>query len=259
LFGSGQPIECRTSPGWNLYTVFGEGARGSLTKKLIDRYRLNQHSDHQKYGLDLPQLLHAEPVFLVVGMLVEAVAVDQLLGQRAAGWPLPNKAGGGSWLYHFDDHLVSVGFVTHLNYENPTLGLDLPQLLHAEPVFLVVGMLVEAVAVDQLLGQRAYGLGVKELWQVKPEKFQPGLVRHSMGWPLPNKAAGLVRQRPAHRVPHQPRLEFLGLDLPQLLHAEVFGEGARGSLTKKLIDRYRLNQHSDHQKYGLGVNRSSGA
>jgi flavin-dependent dehydrogenase len=35
-------------------------------------------------------------------------------------------------------------------------------------------------------GDQKYGLGVKELWQVKPEKFQPGLVRHSMGWPLPN-------------------------------------------------------------------------
>ena len=38
------------------------------------------------------------------------------------GWPLPNHAGGGSWLYHFDDNLVSVGFVVHLNYENPTLS-----------------------------------------------------------------------------------------------------------------------------------------
>ena len=38
------------------------------------------------------------------------------------GWPLPNRAGGGSWLYHFEDNLVSVGFVVHLNYENPTLS-----------------------------------------------------------------------------------------------------------------------------------------
>ena len=44
------------------------------------------------------------------------------LVQHTLGWPLSNKAGGGSWLYHFDDHLVSVGFVTHLNYENPTLS-----------------------------------------------------------------------------------------------------------------------------------------
>src|SRR3712207_3851828 len=38
------------------------------------------------------------------------------------GWPLPNHAGGGSWLYHFDENLVSVGFVVHLNYSNPFLS-----------------------------------------------------------------------------------------------------------------------------------------
>ena len=44
------------------------------------------------------------------------------LVQHSMGWPLPNRAGGGSWLYHFEDNLVSVGFVVHLNYENPTLS-----------------------------------------------------------------------------------------------------------------------------------------
>ena len=93
------------------YTVFGEGARGSLTKTLINRFKLNAHSDHQKYGLGVKELWQLAPDRFQAGLV-----------QHTMGWPLPNKAGGGSWLYHFDDGLLSVGFVTHLNYENPTLS-----------------------------------------------------------------------------------------------------------------------------------------
>jgi electron-transferring-flavoprotein dehydrogenase len=42
--------------------------------------------------------------------------------QHSFGWPLDNSTGGGSFLYHFDDNLVAVGFVVHLNYQNPTLS-----------------------------------------------------------------------------------------------------------------------------------------
>ena len=93
------------------YTVFGEGARGSLTKTLIDKFQLNRNSDHQKYGLGVKELWQLAPNKFQPGLV-----------QHTMGWPLPNKAGGGSWLYHFDDGLLSVGFVTHLNYENPTLS-----------------------------------------------------------------------------------------------------------------------------------------
>jgi electron-transferring-flavoprotein dehydrogenase len=42
--------------------------------------------------------------------------------QHTFGWPLDNSTGGGSFLYHFDDRLVAVGFVLHLNYRNPYLA-----------------------------------------------------------------------------------------------------------------------------------------
>jgi electron-transferring-flavoprotein dehydrogenase len=42
--------------------------------------------------------------------------------QHSFGWPLDGSTGGGSFLYHFDDNLVSVGFVVHLNYANPYLS-----------------------------------------------------------------------------------------------------------------------------------------
>ena len=93
------------------YTIFGEGARGNLAKQLIHRFGLNQGRDHQKYGIGIKELWQVAPEKHRPGLV-----------QHSMGWPLPNRAGGGSWLYHFDDNLVSVGFVVHLNYENPTLS-----------------------------------------------------------------------------------------------------------------------------------------
>ena len=42
--------------------------------------------------------------------------------QHTLGWPLDNRTGGGSFLYHYGANLVSVGFVVHLNYANPYLS-----------------------------------------------------------------------------------------------------------------------------------------
>ncbi len=44
------------------------------------------------------------------------------LVQHTFGWPLDNRTGGGSFLYHYGDNLVAVGFVLHLNYDNPYLS-----------------------------------------------------------------------------------------------------------------------------------------
>ena len=44
------------------------------------------------------------------------------LVQHTFGWPLDNSTGGGSFLYHLDENLVSVGFVLYLNYSNPYLS-----------------------------------------------------------------------------------------------------------------------------------------
>ncbi len=93
------------------YTVFAEGCRGNLTKQLIHRFDLARDSDHQKYGIGIKELWQVKPEKFRPGLV-----------RHSMGWPLPNKAGGGSWLYHFDDNLVSVGFVVHLNYENPYLS-----------------------------------------------------------------------------------------------------------------------------------------
>ena len=93
------------------YTLFAEGARGSLTKMLIERYALAQNRQPQKFGIGLKELWQVAPEQHRRGLV-----------QHTVGWPLDNSTGGGSFLYHFDDNLVAVGFVVHLNYQNPYLS-----------------------------------------------------------------------------------------------------------------------------------------
>ena len=93
------------------YVLLGEGVRGSLSKEVIAKYMLDEESDYQKYGIGLKELWEIEPEKHKPGFV-----------QHTMGWPLNNSTGGGSFLYHFGDNLVSVGFVVHLNYENPYLS-----------------------------------------------------------------------------------------------------------------------------------------
>jgi electron-transferring-flavoprotein dehydrogenase len=90
------------------YTLFAEGARGSLTKTLLERFALDAEREPQKFGLGLKELWEVVPERHRAGLV-----------QHSFGWPLDNATGGGSFLYHFDERLVSVGFVVHLNYANP--------------------------------------------------------------------------------------------------------------------------------------------
>jgi len=93
------------------YTLFAEGARGSLTRQLLAKYDLCKDSDYQKFGIGFKELWRI-PKDRHKGGLV----------QHSFGWPLADDTGGGSFLYHFDEDLVSIGFVVHLNYSNPTLS-----------------------------------------------------------------------------------------------------------------------------------------
>src|SRR5690348_7492594 len=93
------------------YTLFAEGARGNLTKMLLKRFDLAADREPQKFGIGLKELWQVAPEKHQPGLV-----------QHSFGWPLDNSTGGGSFLYHFDDNLVSVGFVVHLNYSNPYLA-----------------------------------------------------------------------------------------------------------------------------------------
>ncbi len=93
------------------YTLFAEGVRGHLSKLLIAKFELDKGRDVPKFGIGLKELWQIDPKKHRPGLV-----------QHSFGWPLDAKTGGGSFLYHFDENLVSIGFVVHLNYQNPTLS-----------------------------------------------------------------------------------------------------------------------------------------
>ncbi len=93
------------------YTLIAEGARGSLAKALIAKFGLDADREPQKFGIGLKELWRVAPAVHKPGLV-----------QHSFGWPLDNRTGGGSFLYHFEDGLVAAGFVVHLNYANPTLS-----------------------------------------------------------------------------------------------------------------------------------------
>ncbi len=93
------------------YTLIAEGARGSLTRDLEQRFQLRQDASPQKYGLGIKEVWR-----------VAAGKHRPGLVQHSLGWPLASDTGGGSFIYHYGDGLVSVGFVVHLDYANPHLS-----------------------------------------------------------------------------------------------------------------------------------------
>ncbi|HEY2819208.1 MAG TPA: electron transfer flavoprotein-ubiquinone oxidoreductase, partial [Casimicrobiaceae bacterium] len=101
-------------PGMELnakYTLFAEGCRGSLSESLMGRFDLRENVDPQKYGIGLKELWEVAPEQHHRGLVL-----------HSQGWPLDRRTGGGSFIYHFGENLVSVGFVVHLNYRNPHLS-----------------------------------------------------------------------------------------------------------------------------------------
>ncbi len=99
-------------PGMNLlgkYTVFCEGARGSLTKRLKSKYDLERDCQPQIYGLGIKELWDIDPDKHIPGRVL-----------HTQGWPLSESdSWGGGFLYHQANNQVALGFVTALDYKNP--------------------------------------------------------------------------------------------------------------------------------------------
>ena len=93
------------------WTLIAEGCRGSLTKGLIERFGLCDGADPQSYGIGIKELWEIEPSKHRPGLITHTI-----------GWPLDRRTYGGSFLYHLDENLVSVGFVIGLDYANPRLS-----------------------------------------------------------------------------------------------------------------------------------------
>jgi electron-transferring-flavoprotein dehydrogenase len=113
----GNPKEGMYTPGMELrakYTLFAEGCRGHIGKQLINRYKLNEGSDPQHYGIGIKEIWDIDPAKHEPGLVV-----------HTAGWPLEtfgNGNTGGSFLYHIEGNQVVVGLIIDLSYSNPHLS-----------------------------------------------------------------------------------------------------------------------------------------
>ena len=139
------------------YTLFAEGARGSLTKAVIANYALQQDHDPPKFGIGLKEVWQVSPEQHRAGLI-----------QHTFGWPLDNHTGGGSFLYHWGDNLVSVGFVVHLNYHNPWISpFEELQRFKTHPLVR-----------STLAGGKRIGYGARAIteggWQSVPKLTFPG-------------------------------------------------------------------------------------
>ena len=92
------------------YTLFAEGCRGSLGKRLISHFKLDDGKDAQSYSIGIKELWDIDPAKHKPGLVM-----------HTAGWPMDNSTYGGSFLYHGENNQVMVGFVIGLGYQNPYL------------------------------------------------------------------------------------------------------------------------------------------
>ncbi len=110
---SGQPGP-NFQPGMELRarcTIFAEGCRGHLTKRLMQRFNLGAGRDPQTYGIGIKELWEVASPVHKPGLIV-----------HTTGWPLDSATYGGSFLYHFGAGLVAYGVVVGLDYRNPWLS-----------------------------------------------------------------------------------------------------------------------------------------
>ncbi|MBU0789850.1 MAG: electron transfer flavoprotein-ubiquinone oxidoreductase, partial [Gammaproteobacteria bacterium] len=115
------------APGMELrakYTLFAEGCRGHLGKRLIRQFKLDAEVDPQHYGIGLKEVWEVPAEKHKPGLVV-----------HGAGWPLDDANPGGWFLYHAEDQKVFVGLIVDLSYENPWLSpFDEFQRLKHHPV-----------------------------------------------------------------------------------------------------------------------------
>jgi electron-transferring-flavoprotein dehydrogenase len=147
-------------PGMELigkYVFLGEGVRGSLSKEAIARFDLEKGREPQKYGLGMKEIWEVDPERHVPGKVVHTM-----------GWPLGRNGGGGGFLYHLENNQVYVGFVVHLNYENP----------HLYPYMEFQRWKHHTLVADLLKGGKRVAYGARAIaeggWQSLPKLVFPG-------------------------------------------------------------------------------------
>jgi len=148
-------------PGMELhgkYVFLSEGVRGSLSKEVIAKYELSKGHCPQKFGLGMKEIWEIDPAKHRLGTVTHTM-----------GWPLGSNAGGGSFIYHLENNQVYVGFVVHLNYENP----------HLYPYMEFQRFKHHPMVAELLKGGKRVAYGARAIseggWQSIPKMVAPGV------------------------------------------------------------------------------------
>ena len=149
-------------PGMELhgkYVFIAEGVRGSLAKQLIEKYDLSKGHCPQKFGIGMKEIWEIDPEKHRLGTVTHTM-----------GWPLGGNAGGGSFLYHFENNQILIGFVVHLNYQNP----------HLYPYMEFQRFKHHPMVAELLKGGKRVSYGARAIseggWQSIPKLTVPGAV-----------------------------------------------------------------------------------
>ena len=148
-------------PGMELhgkYVFLSEGVRGSLAKEVMAKYDLSKGHCPQKFGLGMKEIWEIDPAKHREGTVTHTM-----------GWPLGKNAGGGSFIYHLENNQVYVGFVVHLNYENP----------HLYPYMEFQRFKHHPMVAELLKGGKRVAYGARAIseggWQSIPKMVAPGV------------------------------------------------------------------------------------
>ena len=140
------------------YVFLSEGVRGSLAKEVIEKFDLSNGHSPQKFGLGMKEIWEIDPAKHRLGTVTHTM-----------GWPLGGNAGGGSFIYHTENNQVYVGFVVHLNYENP----------HLYPYMEFQRFKHHPMVAELLAGGKRVAYGARAIseggWQSIPKLTAPGV------------------------------------------------------------------------------------
>src|SRR5438270_5267109 len=161
-------------PGYDLHAkvvILAEGPRGSLTKQLIARFNLDRDRNPQTYGQGIKELWEVPSGRVAPGEVIYTM-----------GWPLTSKEYGGAWIYGGKDNIVSLGFVTGLDYPDPRLDPQrVLQVFKQHP--LVSGLL----AGGKMIRYGAKSLPYGGWWSIPPVAGN--------GWMILGDSAGFLNSQ----------------------------------------------------------------
>ncbi len=161
-------------PGYDLKSkviVLAEGARGSLTKQLIGRFQLDRDRNPQTYGVGVKELWEVPAGRIAPGEVIYTM-----------GWPLTTQEYGGSWIYGGKDNIVSLGFVTGLDYPDPRL--DPQRVLQEFKLHPMVKKLLEG---GKMIRYGAKSLPYGGWWAIPPVAGD--------GWMITGDSAGFLNSQ----------------------------------------------------------------